>query len=120
MSQSQITNPNSYTLRDVLLLSQLLHINHISNLDKLEKIDNALLVSILSTWKTHISTKLDHSNIKINTLNQLIDLYKKLLAKYNVENTESLANEVYFTRIDELEDTIAKKKIEFRNTLEEE
>ncbi|KAI5951273.1 hypothetical protein KGF54_004347 [Candida jiufengensis] len=119
MSQAQLTNPNTYTLRDILLLSQLLHINHIPTLKKLESIDHDLLVTILNEWKQHISTTLEHSTIKINTLNQLKELYIKLLEKYKVENTENLANEVYFLRIDELENIIQSKKEEFKMTLNE-
>ncbi|KAI5969263.1 hypothetical protein CANMA_001710 [Candida margitis] len=117
MSHSQVTNPNLYSLRDILLLSQLLHINKIQTLQDLESIDNDLFEGILSQWKTHISTQLQHKTIKVNTLNQLKELYRKLLDKYKVDNTESLANEVYYMRIEELEDTIEKKRDEFTAVL---
>ncbi|CAK9436103.1 uncharacterized protein LODBEIA_P06610 [Lodderomyces beijingensis] len=119
MSHSQITNANNYTLRDTLLISQLLYINHIATLEDLEKIDPSLLESILNEWKTHISTRLEQKTIKINTLNQMKDLYKNMLKKYKADTTETLANQVYFLRMSELEQTITQKKSEFQAILNE-
>lgn len=117
MSHSQITDPDSYSLRDILLLSQLLHTNKIPTLQALESINHNVLESVLHQWKTHVSTQLEHKTIKINTLHQLMELYRKLLDKYKVDNTESLANEVYYLRIDELKNTIETKRNEFTAVL---
>lgn len=117
MSHSQITNPNLYSLRDVLLLSQLLHTHKIQTLEDLESINRNLFENILHQWKTHVSTQLQCKTIKISTLNQLKELYRKLLEKYKVENTESLANKVYYMRIEELESIIELKRKEFATVL---
>ena len=114
---SQVTNPNLYTLRDVLLLSQLLHTNKIQTQQDLDSIAPDVLETILHQWKTHVSTQLEHKSIKVNTLNQLKELYRKLLEVYKVNDTESLANEVYYLRIEELESTIEMKKKEFSTVL---
>ncbi|EDK42252.1 hypothetical protein PVL30_000421 [Lodderomyces elongisporus] len=117
---TSITNPDNYTLRDTLLISQLLHINKIATIEDLEKTDPKLITKILDEWKNHISTRLEEKIIKINTLNQLKDLYKRFLAKYGVGDTESLANVVYFKRIEELKKVIEEKKIEFKTVLNQE
>lgn len=113
----QVTNPNLYTLRDILLLSQLLYTNKIQTQQDLDSIAPNLVETILHQWKTHVSTQLEHKSIKVNTLNQLKELYRKLLEVYRVNDTESLANEVYYLRIEELEGTIEIKKKEFRTVL---
>ena len=80
--------------------------------------------NIITQWKQH---KINHLNsatinnkdsaIKLQTNAQLVELYKNLLKKYEVNNTEELANAAYFKRINELKDIIEKDKQIFEETL---
>ncbi|EGW32284.1 uncharacterized protein SPAPADRAFT_61366 [Spathaspora passalidarum NRRL Y-27907] len=117
---STITNPDMYSTRCILLLSQLLHINGIKDSSKLESCNEDLIQDILSQWKNHASTKLDPElEIKVTTRAQLRELYGNLLSKFDVSDTVELANHVYFFRVDELQADIAKYKSEFTEILNE-
>lgn len=83
-----------YDERSILILTQLLHLKGISDLEKLETCDDSLISSVLYDWKNHVSYKMENREIHINTRKQLVDLYNILLAKYEVTNTVELANTV--------------------------
>ncbi|CAX45489.1 conserved hypothetical protein [Candida dubliniensis CD36] len=118
------TNPDFYSARQVLLLAQLLHSDNINNVDKLTSLSENKIQNIITQWKQH---KINHLNsatinnkdsaIKLQTNAQLVELYKNLLKKYEVNNTEELANAAYFKRINELKDIIEKDKQIFEETL---
>ncbi|KAL6451084.1 hypothetical protein SBY92_001335 [Candida maltosa Xu316] len=114
-----VTDPKYYSSRQILLLSQLLHTNDIDNYAKLKSFNPNKLQALISEWKQHKINGLNDSPIKLNTINQLLELYEKLLAKYEVDNTEELANTVYFMRIMELEDVIKKDQESFTEILQE-
>lgn len=121
-----VTDPSNYSSRQVLLLAQLLHSSNITSLDKLKASNENKLQSLIQQWKLHKinglnGTTLNNTDltIKLNTNNQLIELYGKLLRKYKVANTEELADAVYFKRIEELEYIINEDKQLFSSTLNE-
>lgn len=120
-----VSDPSNYSSRQVLLLAQLLHSSSISSLKKLKATNENKLQSIIQQWKLHKINGLDgatlnntDTTIKLNTNNQLIELYGKLLRKYEASNTEELADAAYFKRIEELEDIIDKDKQLFTNILQ--
>lgn len=108
---------DDYDERSVLILTQLLHLKGISDLEKLETCDDSLISSVLYDWKNHVSYKMENREIHINTRKQLVDLYNILLAKYEVTNTVELANTVFVMRIAELESNIEEYKEEFKELL---
>lgn len=121
-----VTDPSNYSSRQVLLLAQLLHSSNIASLDKLKASNENKLQSLIQQWKLHKinglnGTTLNNTDltIKLNTNNQLIELYGKLLSKYKVANTEELADVVYFKRIEELEYIINEDKQLFSSILNE-
>jgi hypothetical protein len=108
---------DDYDERSILILTQLLHLKGISDLEKLETCDDSLISSVLYDWKNHVSYKMENREIHINTRKQLVDLYNILLAKYEVTNTVELANTVFVMRIAELESNIEEYKEEFKELL---
>lgn len=124
MASDSTTNPGIYSARQILLLAQLLHSDNINNVDKLTSLNENKIQNIIIQWKQH---KINHLNsatinnkdstIKLQTTVQLVELYKNLLKKYEVTNTEELANAAYFKRMNELEGIIEKDKQMFEDTL---
>ena len=124
MASASTTNPGIYSARQILLLAQLLHSDNINNVDKLTSLNENKIQNIIIQWKQH---KINHLNsatinnndstIKLQTTVQLVELYKNLLKKYEVTNTEELANAAYFKRMSELEGIIEKDKQMFEDTL---
>lgn len=124
MASTSTTNPGIYSARQILLLAQLLHSDNINNVDKLTSLNENKIQNIIIQWKQH---KINHLNsatinnkdstIKLQTTVQLVELYKNLLKKYEVTNTEELANAAYFKRMSELEGIIEKDKQMFEDTL---
>lgn len=124
MASASTTNPGIYSARQILLLAQLLHSDNINNVDKLTSLNENKIQNIIIQWKQH---KINHLNsatinnkdstIKLQTTVQLVELYKNLLKKYEVTNTEELANAAYFKRMNELEGIIEKDKQMFEDTL---
>ena len=108
---------DDYDERSILILTQLLHLKGISDLEKLETCDDSLISSVLYDWKNHVSYKMENREIHINTRKQLLDLYNILLTKYEVTNTVELANTVFVMRIAELESNIEEYKEEFKELL---
>lgn len=108
---------DDYDERSVLIVTQLLHLKGISDLEKLETCDDSLISSVLYDWKNHVSYKMENREIHINTRKQLLDLYNILLTKYEVTNTVELANTVFVMRIAELESNIEEYKEEFKELL---
>lgn len=124
MASASTTNPGIYSAKQILLLAQLLHSDNINNVDKLTSLNENKIQNIIIQWKQH---KINHLNsatinnkdstIKLQTTVQLVELYKNLLKKYEVTNTEELANAAYFKRMNELEGIIEKDKQMFEDTL---
>ena len=124
MASASTTNPGIYSARQILLLAQLLHSDNINNVDKLTSLFENKIQNIIIQWIQH---KINHLNsatinnkdstIKLQTTVQLVELYKNLLKKYEVTNTEELANAAYFKRMSELEGIIEKDKQMFEDTL---
>ncbi len=124
MASASTTNPGIYSAKQILLLAQLLHSDNINNVDKLTSLNENKIQNIIIQWKQH---KINHLNsatinnkdstIKLQTTAQLVELYKNLLKKYEVTNTEELANAAYFKRMNELEGIIEKDKQMFEDTL---
>ncbi|RCK64050.1 hypothetical protein Cantr_10558 [Candida viswanathii] len=121
-----VTDPSIYSSRQILLLAQLLHSSNISSLAKLKKTNENKLQALIHEWKLHKINGLNgatlnntDSTIKLNTNNQLVELYGNLLEKYEVNGTEELTDTVYFKRIEELEGVIDKDKQLFRRILQE-
>ena len=124
MASASTTNPGIYSARQILLLAQLLHSDNINNVDKLTSLNENKIQNIIIQWKQH---KINHLNsatinnkdstIKLQTTVQLVELYKNLLKKYELTNTEELANAAYFKRMSELEGIIEKDKQMFEDTL---
>lgn len=117
LAEASDTNADDYNERDVLILSQLLHLKGISDLEKLEACDDSVISTVLYDWKNHVSYKMENRLIYISTHDQLVDLYKNLLTKYEVINTVQLANTVFVMRIAELESNIDEYKQEFKEVL---
>ncbi|CAI5757047.1 unnamed protein product [Candida verbasci] len=119
MSSNDITDPEFYSLRDVLLLSQLLHTNHIGTLETLKSSNEDKLYDIIQKFTSHKSFKLENKVVKLSTIEQLVELYSNLFKYYDVDTTADLANYVYYKRIEELENIIEDKKSEFQQVLNE-
>lgn len=125
MSSSEephITDPSTYTSKDLLLLTQLLHTSGLIDPDAVRTSD--LLDDIGQKWYEHQALQL---SIKMNECplreppsgKDILALYEKLLENFpKCHNTTDLANYFYFTRIAELEDRIAKDKATFKSLLD--
>ncbi|KAK6459889.1 hypothetical protein DFJ63DRAFT_315765 [Scheffersomyces coipomensis] len=114
-----ITNPATYSQREILLLSQLLYVNNLQDEKSIDSASDELISTILTEFKNHVVMKLDNKQIKLNTKIQLKELYSNLLAQNGVNNTEDLANTTYFGRMDQLNQQIAHHKQEFVDTLQD-
>lgn len=113
-----VTDADEYDNRQVLLFAQLLHINGISNRDKLVAANMNLINQIINSFINHKVMKLQNKSIKLVKKSQLIDLYDNLLLKYSVNNTVELANSAFFLRIEELETLTQSIKTEFKQILQ--
>ncbi|ABN64534.2 predicted protein [Scheffersomyces stipitis CBS 6054] len=116
---SVLTNPSSYSPREVLLLVQLLHTHTILDPQGITSASDETIQKVLNEWKNHASVKMEQRVIKVNTRLQLKELYENLLKKYEVDSTVDLANIIFYSRLEELENKIQDYKKEFQETLEE-
>ncbi|EEQ36591.1 hypothetical protein CLUG_00714 [Clavispora lusitaniae ATCC 42720] len=117
-----VTDPKSYTDRDLLLLTQLLHT---AGLIAPEDVRASNLDDFGEKWFQHKSTALARQLEEFPLSNapsglQVRELYNAMLEQYpNCKNTTDLANTFYFQRIRDLESKIADSKAEFQALLGE-
>ncbi|PVH17290.1 uncharacterized protein CXQ87_000174 [Candidozyma duobushaemuli] len=121
--KSIITSAESYTNKDLLLLSQLLHTQGLIQPDSVREYED--LESIGSDWFHHDSTQLsrrthENSLTKPPTGEQILALYENMLEENpDCKTTTDLANKFYFARVHELEHRIQKDKEDFKALLGE-
>lgn len=121
-ARSVATDPASYTHRDLLLVTQLLHRlglitpEQVKNSDRLEE--------LAQEWYSHKSTILSRRQNQFPlesppTSTQLLKLYDNMLED-NVPcaTTTDLANKFYYIRVGELEAQISGYKTQFHSLLE--
>lgn len=119
---SAITDPASYTSKDLLLLTQLLHGR---TLIKSEDVAKADLTQIAKQWFEHKSTQISRSTkefpfTKAPSGQQVLKLYENMLEKNEkCATTTDLANTYYFQRVAELEEKLTQEKGRFKQLLEE-
>ena len=106
--KEDITDPNKYSNRDLLLLLQLLHTNGLIQPSSISNPANKhTLQHICHEWFNHKSTSLSIMNgLDIENpwlVEQLVQLYNNLREKYPDCDTTAMANIVYSDRIQELE-----------------
>ncbi|KAK6459493.1 uncharacterized protein RJT20DRAFT_5063 [Scheffersomyces xylosifermentans] len=116
---SIITNPSTYSKRDILLLAQILHSHGVLDSERLSRAADSRIQTILAEWKNHKVVKLENTQIKVNTRLQLQELYANLLKSYQVKDTTELANVAYYSRLEYLEKSLQEYKQEFQETLKE-
>lgn len=120
---STIIDPASYTSRDLLLLSQILHT---SGLVSPESVHSAKLDTIGKKWFDHKCTQLarrlgEFPLSEAPSGTQVEQLYSEMLEKNpNCKNTTDLANTFYFRRLAELDESITDAKSQFKALLGEE
>lgn len=121
--KSVATDPESYTSKDLLLLTQLLHGQGL--IDPTDVTSSILLSDIANEWFNHKSTQLSRSLnefplSKAPSGQQVLRLYENMLAaNEKCANTTDLANSFYFARMEELENKLAQDKERFKELLEE-
>lgn len=118
---SVTTDPTSYTSKDLLLLTQLLHGESLINPEAVAKAD---LTEIGTRWFEHKSTNISR-NLKEFPLSkppsgtQVLKLYENMLAdNEKCATTTDLANNYYFKRVAELEEKLTLEKGRFNQLLE--
>lgn len=122
-SAGTVTDPVSYTSRDLLLLTQILHT---AGLLSPESVRSAQLDDIANKWFDHKCTQLarqlgEFPLSEAPSGMQISELYAQMLEKNpNCKNTTDLANAFYFQRLAELETNIKNAKTEFKGLLGEE
>lgn len=118
---STVTDPTSYTSKDLLLLTQLLHGRA---LIKPEEVAKADLTEIAKQWFEHKSTQISRSTrefplTKAPSGHQVLKLYENMLENNEkCATTTDLANFYYFNRVAELEDKLTQEKGRFKRLLE--
>lgn len=121
--KSTITDPASYSNKDLLLLTQLLHTQGL--IDPEAVVQSEHLGQIGKDWFTHKSTQLSRrlgelEITKAPSAQQVATLYENLLEENeHCLNTTALANSYYFARIQELEQRISLDKDKFKELLGE-
>lgn len=111
------SNPASYTYRDLLLLTQILHTRGLLEPNQVRENDN--LDEYGEFWFNHKCTTLSRNQGEFPldqpaTGSQVLELYENLLIDYSpCKNTTELANCFYHLRIKELESKIAQEKASF-------
>lgn len=121
--KSVATDPDSYTSKDLLLLTQLLHGQGLIEPDAVKSSET--LSEIGNEWFNHKSTHLSRSFdefplSKAPSAQQVLLLYENMLAaNEKCSNTTDLANNYYFARMEELENKLAGDKTRFKELLGE-
>lgn len=110
------TDPNSFTFRDLLLLTQILHT---LGLIEPSQLRSSPLDEHAQTWFAHKCTVLSRRQGEFPlsqppTGEQILELYEKMLVNYSpCKDTTELANCFYHLRIKDLESKIAHEKAQF-------
>lgn len=104
---SRTVLPDTYSDRDLLLFTQLLHTNGLVEPSAVTP-ENPRIDAISSAWYTHPSTQLSiRDGLHVTrplTRSQVCQLYQNLLeANDGCKNTTDLANKYYFSRVAQLE-----------------
>ncbi|OBA20181.1 hypothetical protein METBIDRAFT_43010 [Metschnikowia bicuspidata var. bicuspidata NRRL YB-4993] len=120
--RSVATDPSSFTHRDLLLVTQLLHTLGLITLEQVQASDR--LDDLAEDWYVHKSTLLSRRQGQFPLENpptgqQLRKLYENMLEDNEpCATTTDLANKFYFIRVGELESRISEYKTEFHSLLE--
>ena len=115
--RSPEVNPASYTYRDLLLLTQILHVKNLLETDQVRR--SKKLDEFGQTWFEHKSTVLsrrqeEFSLARAPTGSEIRQLYANMLVDYSpCKNTTELANCFYNLRINELKQKISDEKATF-------
>lgn len=115
--RSSESNPASYTYRDLLLLTQILHTRGLIEPDQVLQSDS--LDEYGKFWFNHRCTTLSRSQgeyplEKPPSGPQVLELYENMLNDYSpCKNTTELANCFYHLRMKDLESKIAQEKALF-------
>lgn len=116
-------NPASYTHRDLLLLTQMLHTKGLIEPSDVE--GSKLLPEIGHAWFEHRATQISRRQGLFPIRRPLSgedvsDLYRAMLEEFpTCNNTSDLANLFYFSRVKELEQKIDADRERFRELLSE-
>ncbi|KAG7193207.1 uncharacterized protein KQ657_000968 [Scheffersomyces spartinae] len=118
-----ITNPENYNKRDLLLLCQLLHNNHLIQPDDVVENNNDKVTEIIDEWYNHKAIKISQEMHQLPfqhkpALKQITKLYANSLNVFGASTTTELANILYYDRIQEIEDTLQQMKKNFIQTLD--
>lgn len=119
---SVAADPESYTKKDLLLLTQILHGQGLIQPDDVTSSDQ--LSEIAREWFDHKSSQLSRSSnefpiSKPLTGQQVVKLFENMLAaNEKCATTTDLANHFYFSRIEELEEKLGRDKTRFKELLE--
>ncbi|CAG85337.2 DEHA2B08668p [Debaryomyces hansenii CBS767] len=112
------TDPSTYSKRDLLLLTQLLHMNGLIEPSSVSPSEQKLEY-VSREWFDHASTQLSIQQGSLNleespSVDDICQLYERLLSQTpDCKNTTDLANYFYYNRMDELQSKIdaGKKKV---------
>lgn len=116
------TDPSTYGKRDLLLLTQLLHMNGLIDPSSVTPHENKL-TSISQEWFHHASTQLSIQQGKLHLASapspeEICHLYTRLLETCsNCSNTTDLANFFYYGRMDELQAHVDTTRTQFSDIL---
>lgn len=116
-SRPRAIDPKSYTLRDLLLVTQIMHTKGLIQPDQVLASDQ--LEDVSQEWFSHIGSVVSRNQMqfpieKALSPTQLGKLYGNMLQdNEHCKNTTDLANAFYFARIAELELKIASAKTDF-------
>lgn len=118
---SRTVLPETYSDRDLLLFTQLLHTNGLVEPSAITP-ENARIDAIASAWYSHPSTQLSvRDGLHVTrplTRAQVCQLYQNLLeANSGCKNTTDLANKYYFQRVAQLEERILQDQTAFLEVL---
>ena len=115
-----LTDPDYYSSRDLLLFSQLLHTYGLILPESVENYDNMDMIcqKCFDHQSTRLSVEYGLEIEKPWTAKEAVELYKKLLEKYECGNSTELANIVYAERVRELEAKVGRSQEEFSGLLE--
>ena len=111
-------DPSTYSKRDLLLLTQLLHMNGLIEPSSVSPSEQKLEY-VSREWFDHASTQLSIQQGLLNleespSVDDICQLYERLLSQTpDCKNTTDLANYFYYNRMDELQSKIeaGKKKV---------
>lgn len=117
ITEDEVDSP--YDDREVLVVSQLLHVNHINDIEKLKNTPRPVVLKIIQEWVNHVSNNIENKTIVVGSVDEFIEIYSNLFKKYKVQTTVDLANLAYYNRIEFLKQNMAGYKEDFRRVLQE-